>query len=261
MAVQLTTSSEIIDQLILLAENEKPGDFVVQRIKREIEKLRTTSPVEYYMTLGMLHSVLGNEKECRQNHDRSLKISNADVLLLNYAHSLRRLGRNGDAVPLMLRAFDVSPTEGVFSETLQAMFYSGDLSGYETVLDKFRRTHPGVRLESISAVCYIDNLKSCLDQASVSLSEFHEGMKIVEKVLLDSTKYRLLEAIKIFSGGFEGVPHISIRILLKDPKVDDIVQVNEAIADAFADQESIEAWDRLVISASEHTEADRLSAA
>ncbi|PLP87387.1 hypothetical protein CYD26_21460 [Pseudomonas sp. FFUP_PS_473] len=261
MPVQLTTGSEITTQLALLAESARPNEMVVQRLKREIEKLRTVSPVEYYMLLGMLHSVLGNEKECRENHERSLRMANDEIVLLNYAHSLRRLGYTGEAVPFMIKAFEISPTEEILSEVSQAMFYSGDLSQYHKVLERFAKCNPTRSLDSVFSVLYIKELKSCLEKSSVSLRDFHLGMQLLEQVIVKLEAYRTLEAIKFTLSNFEGVSHTTIRVLLKEPSVDYLVSFNEAIADALADAVDIEAWDRLVISATELTDADRAAAA
>jgi tetratricopeptide (TPR) repeat protein len=244
----------------MLADAVRPNELVVQRLKRDIEKLRTVSPIEYYMLLGMLYSVLGNEKECRENHDRTLRMSNDEVVLLNYGHSLRRLGHPGEAIPHMMKAFEQSPTEDIFSEVAQAMFYSGDLSEYHKLLERFIKCNPNRPIDSVFSARYIKNLKSCLERAGVSLRDFHTGMRLLEKVLLDNEAHRCLEAIKFTLSNFEGVSHLTIRVLLKELSVESIVRVNEAIADELVDAEDMEAWDRLIISAAEFTEVDRAAA-
>lgn len=261
MPVQLTSGAEITTQLALLGESARPNELVVQRLKREIEKLRSVSLVEHYMLLGMLYSVVGNEKECRENHERSINIMGDEIVLLNYAHSLRRLGCFGEAVPILIRAFHISSTEANLSEVSQAMFYSGDLSQCDEVLNRFTKCNPTKSLDSVFSVRYIRELRSCLEKSGVSLRDFHAVMQLLEKVVIELKMCSLLVSIRFNLGNFEGVSHVAIKVFLKESSVEQLVEFNESIADSVAGALDIEAWDRIVISATESTASDKSTAA
>ncbi|MBT9299766.1 tetratricopeptide repeat protein [Pseudomonas sp. TAE6080] len=253
MAVQLTTTSTVTDQINQLAKTARPTDFEVRRVKREIERLKAADIAQHYMLLGMLYSVLGDEKECRENHERSLKLSSEIIFLENYAFSLKRLGASADALRLLLRAFDMAPVEEVFEEAAQAMIFAGDLTQYEQILDRFAKANPERSLDKVHAARYIRNVKSYLDRADVSSDDFRAAMQLIESVMLAMKCRGSVEAINFHGGTFDGVPHVNVDILINADSGLGLNFVNDAIADAMASADDIEAWNRLVFTVSEWT--------
>lgn len=260
MPVQLTTTSTITHQINELAKLARPSDFEIRRVKREIERLKAADIAQHYMLLGMLYSVLGNEKECRENHERSLKLSSEIIFLENFAFSLKRLGASADALRLLLRAFEIAPVEEVFAEAAQAMIYAGDLTEYEQILDRFVKANPERSLDKVYAARYIRNVKAYLDRADISSQDFRAAMQLVESVLLDLNYRNSVQAINFHGGSFDGVPHVNVNILINVDSHSVLSCINDGIADAMAGAEDIEAWNRLVFTVSEWS-ADKVEVA
>ena len=246
MAVQLTTSSAITDQINLLSDRRHPSEMEIRRVKKEIEQLKNADIAQYYMLLGMLYSVLGDEEESRSNHEKSLKLSGETVFLENYAFSLKRLGRSADALSQLLKAFEICPSLEVFEEVAQAMLYAGNLEDYERVSERFKKANPDIPFEKVHAAKYIGAVAGHLEAACVSNDDFHRSMTLVENVLTDHGYRSLLQAIHLSSGRFDDVLHINICIVLSVESSDILTEINERIADAMVSAQNIDAWDRLV---------------
>ncbi|MDT9630960.1 tetratricopeptide repeat protein [Pseudomonas sp. JV449] len=246
MAVQLTTSSAITDQINLLSESRQPSEMEIRRVKREIEQLKNSDIAQHYMLLGMLYSVLGDEDESRANHEKSLKLSGDVVFLENYAFSLKRLGRSAEALSQLSRAFDICPSLEIFEEVAQAMLYAGDLDDYERVAEKFKKANPEINFEKVYSARYINGVKNHLTAASVSSSDFHRSMALVENVLTEHGHRSLLQAIRLSPGRFDDVSHVNIRIIVSVDSSDVLTELNERIADAMVSAQDLEAWNRLV---------------
>lgn len=246
MPVQLTKASSITDQINLLSKSSQVNEMDVRRIKRDIEQIKAVDLAGYYMLLGMFYSVIGNEDECRGNHERSLHLSSEAVFLANYAFSMKRFSAGADALDLFLRAFNIAPTSRAFADLLQAMVYAGDLREFDRVVAKYAKTHPTENFEQYDFYRYVTRVQSCLERAQISAGDFRLSMQIVEKVLVATGNAAHVEAMNIKGGSFDGVPHLEISILLKQQSESSLSEINDLIAEAMIAADDIEAWNRLV---------------
>lgn len=246
MPVQLTVANSVTDQINLIANSDKPTELQLRRVKNEIEKVKQADIAQYYMLLGMFYSVTGDVEASISNHDKSLRLSSQVIFLENYAFSLKRLGKSEEALNLLLKAFDVSPTEDVFEEVGRAMIHAGVFSGFETVVERFVRANPEVNLNGLFSVHFINNALEQLSRALVPLDEFKLSMELVRGVLLQKGYADSIEAMTFCAGTFDDVPHVDVCIKLKSPTVTALFEINEAIADVMASAENIESWNRIV---------------
>lgn len=246
MPVQLTKTSNITDQINLLSKSSAINEMDVRRVKRDIEQVKKVDLAEYYMLLGMFHSVIGNENECRDNHEKSLRLSSEAILLANYALSLKRFSASENVLDLFLRAFNAEPTTEALIDLLQAMIYAGDLREFDSVVAKYAKAHPGESFEQYGFYRYVKKVQSHLEKAHISSSDFRASMQIVTGIFVSTGNAGHVEAMNIKDGSFDGVSHIEIEILLKQQSVSSISEINDLIADAMACADSIEAWNRLV---------------
>ncbi len=252
MPVQLTIAHNITDQINLLASREKPSEMELRRVKREIEQVKNADAAQYYMLLGMFYSVVGDEAESRNNHERSLRLSSEIIFLENYAFSLKRLDAAGEALELLLRAFEQAPTEEVLEEVAQAMIYSGDFSEFERVIQRFEKANPSKKADASYSIGYIGTVLERLARAKVSIEDFKLSMGLVKDILSQKGFNNAVETMTFSQGAFDDVPHVDVVVRIKTSSSDVLFDINEGIADAMASAEHIEAWNRLVFTVCDH---------
>ncbi|MEX5353187.1 hypothetical protein WCE02_17780 [Pseudomonas juntendi] len=255
MPVQLTIAHDITDQINVLAGRENPSEMELARVKREIEKVKNADAAQYYMLLGMFYSVIGDEAESRSNHERSLRLSSEIIFLENYAFSLKRLDAEFEALELLLRAFEQSPTDEVLEEVAQAMIYSGDFAEFERIVERFNRANPEKRADSVPSVRYIATALDRFARAEISIEDFKLSMGLVRSVLLRNGLSNGIETMTFSSGAFDEVPHVDIIVRIKTSSSDVLLSLNDEIADAMAGSEDIEAWNRLIFTVCDYVES------
>lgn len=241
-----TKTSSITDQINQLGNGREITEMDLRRIKREIEQVKHAGIAEYYMLLGMLYSVVGNEAECRANHERSISLSSEVIFFENYAFSLKRFCAGADSLSLFLRAFNINPASETFVDLLQAMVYAGDLREFHKVVEQYKKSHPEEDVESYDFVRYIRRVQGYLDVAQVSAFDFRTSMQTLGNVLLRTGTAARLEAINIESGSFDGVSHINVVILLGGQSSNKLAEINDLIAEAMVASDDIVAWDRVI---------------
>lgn len=252
MPVQLTIGHNITDQINLLAGRENPSEMELARVKRDIDKVKNADIAQYYMLLGMFYSVVGNEAESRDNHEKSLRFSSDIVFLENYAFSLKRLDAAAEALELLLRAFEQAPTDEVLEEVAQGMIYSGDFAEFERVIQRYDKANPEKRAGSSLSVRYIATALDRFARAKISIKDFKLSMAVVKEVLSRKGLNNSIETMTFSSGTFDEVPHVNIVIRVKASSSEIFFELNEDIADAMACSEDIEAWSRLVFTVCDH---------
>lgn len=246
MPVPLTIAHTITDQINLLAARDRNSEMDLRRVKKEIEKVKNADAAQYYMLLGMFYSVTGDDGESRSNHERSLKLSSELVFLENYAFSLKRLGAVADSLKLILRAFEMAPTEDVLDEVAQLMIYAGDLCDFERVVQRYEKSNPGKNPDDQASVLYVRKAIEKLERAKVSFDDFKQSMALVKDLLSRKGFENTIKALSFKSGSFDDVPHVDIAIKTNIFSTDVLFDLNEEIAEVMAGAEHIEAWNRLV---------------
>lgn len=244
MAVKATKGASITLRVnALLHRRTRPTDFEIRALKRDIEGVKNANLGEYYMLLGMIHSLAGDVEKSIEFHEKSLRVSGDVVDYTNYGLSMRRLGRGSISLPIMLKALEMSGySPDVLQDTMSSMLYSGDFSRFDEVISKFSKTHPEAEL--VPQVASVNAIRGDLKFLEIPESEFQRAMEIVESVVVGCG--HVPDAMDVSISSFEGVNHLYGEIVLSVSGSEELSSINDRIADAIISAEDLECWDRLI---------------
>jgi len=245
MAVKAIATDKVADELELLAKLESPTEFLVARVKRSVEQLKSVDQASYNMFLGVFYAIIGDFENSRDSHERSLRYSSDLTVYLNYAVSARRLGRFFDSYEILKRNLNSNPgSVNCFTELVDTMISLGDFREFDALRDKVLANNPGARLQDYDVVTHVNRVRHYLGVAGVSEEEYMVACGVVNEILLQNNVYMRSNMVDMSS--FDGVSHVTTRLAFQCSDVDKLARVNEMIADAIISEERLTAWDRLV---------------
>lgn len=248
MAVKAIASKKLMAMLDELGELPNPTQLEKKRVLRSIEPLKTVDVVSYYSFMGVYYSILGDYESCRAEHLKALKLSSKPELFLNYAVSIRRLGRYSESLSILISGGRSNFTAvDYISEICETVYITGDFGGFDSALEVFSRANPEVQLQDVWAIKKVLELRRVLKLAGVPEREYCHAMTIVNQVLISngfSNRFTMVS-----SGGLDGVPHISTRFAVPVTQSKLLSQINDQFADAIISDDELSSWDRLIFTA------------
>lgn len=254
MAVQQTKGHQITDRLNSLAErSERPSEFEIHGLKREIDQLKQVDVSEHYMLLGMLFSIAGDYEKSVNNHLRSLAYVSDDVTYANYGLSLRRLGRSQESIEPLFKAFEMVVDFESFSDLLRSMVFSGDFSKFEASVDLMTKAHPAIDIANHHAVLSIVEIRDILKSANVPESEFNAAMVLIEGAITEQGCKT--NGAFVQPGSFDGVSHAYIELYAEGLDSKTLTRLNDLVADQMISSDFV-AWNRMIFNVINHPGAD-----
>lgn len=245
MSVPETKSSEITERINLLSRQADVTPFEVKSLKRDIERLKQFDASESYMLSGMLCSILRDYAGSRDFHEKSLKLSYSLVEIVNYAVSMKRLGRASESLYFYFKAAEMDPAnQAHVNNVLQLMTFVGDFEKYEATLSRFQKANPEYDIRELTYVTTIESIREHLSVAGVPESEFKIAGALVEKALgeFGFNSLHMLERLS----NFDGVNHVYVELAVEAKSASELVQVNDRVVELILECEDLTCWDRLV---------------
>ncbi|WP_346829403.1 tetratricopeptide repeat protein [Pseudomonas abietaniphila] len=245
MSVPKTKSSEITEKINLLSQQAEVSPFEVKSLQRDIDRLKQSDASESYMLGGMLRSILNDYPGSKELHEKSLKLSYSLVEIVNYAVSMKRLGRSLEALPLYCKAAEMDPANpDHVSNVLQLMTFIGDFEKYDAVLGRFQRANPDFDITELTYVNTIESIRTHLDVVGVPESQFKIAGALVEKALTEFgfNSRHMLERLS----NFDGVSHVYVELAVDAKSASELVQVNDRVVQLILECDELTCWDRLV---------------
>lgn len=246
MVVQATKSAAITQRLNELAQSTSPSEFELRALLREVEQLKSVDAACYYMLRGMVFSLSHKYEDSKEYHEKSLKLAaGSAVFYVNYALSMRRLGRSLEALNLVLKALELEPSsQATLREVLLTMIYAGDFSSFESVREKFLKANPAIEFEGIEEAAKVMSIRKDIERVGIPSEEYKIAVGIVEKILYDNSLVSVSSMIS--SSGYDGVLHLSTYYGVDLTSSAILKKVNDEIADAMAGAENLTCWDQMV---------------
>ncbi|MGV8860152.1 MAG: tetratricopeptide repeat protein [Pseudomonas sp.] len=242
---QLATAS-ITDRIQILSSQNSILPFDVKALQRDIERLKAVSAAEAYMLSGMLNAALGDYEGSKDMHMKGLRLSMDEVGLVNYGISMRKLGRLQEAKSNFLKAFDRSPGSlEIFQKVVQAFTFLCDYEEFEEVVARFAKANPNYALEGVECMETSRAIIDHLESLDIPLSEYRLVGAFIEQTMIefglvnDSMHERLSH--------FDGVPHVYVEIPLPVKSANQLVAINDRIAELVLGCDDISSWDKLVV--------------
>ncbi|SEU10351.1 tetratricopeptide repeat protein [Pseudomonas graminis] len=245
MSVAETKSSEITGKINLLSMQAEVSPFEVKSLQREIDRLKQHDASQAYMLNGMLSSILKDYEGSKTFHEKSLKLSYSLVEIVNYAVSMKRLGRSYESLALYFKASEMDPANpDHFDNILQLMTFIGNFEKYDACLARFRKANPEFDITELTYVSTIESIRKHLEAAGVPESEFKIAGALVEQTLgeFGFNSRHMLERLS----NFDGVKHIYIELAVDAKTTAELVQVNDRVVEAILGCEDLTCWDRLI---------------
>jgi tetratricopeptide (TPR) repeat protein len=245
LAPQLATAS-ITDRIQALSRQESILPFDVKSIQRDIERLKTASAKEAYMLFGMLHAALGEYESSKEMHLKCLRLSMDVVGLVNYGISMRKLGRASEARDIFQKAFELSPADPMLFEKLMHMSTMlCDYSNVENLILQFEKSNPSYDIEGMKCMETFRSIESHLDLLKIPLHEYKMVGAFIEQTMLEFGVVN--ESMHERLGNFDGVQHLYLEVPVPVKSVQQLVAINDRIADLVLSCDDIVSWDRLVV--------------
>ena len=109
---QQTTSKPLWDHLVAMAHTRDLNEFDLKHAEREARKLLQVDALQAHTALGAVAALRYEEHEVHTRHKTALNLSHrAPRALLNYAVSLRRIGRFDESREATLEALAQAPSD------------------------------------------------------------------------------------------------------------------------------------------------------
>jgi tetratricopeptide (TPR) repeat protein len=245
MTLPKTKTSAITAKINLLLKKASVSPFEVKSLQREIDTLKQIDAGEAYMLGGMLYSLVGDYEQSKLLHEKALKLSSTIVDYVNYAVSMKRLGRVTEALALYLKVTDINPADKHYVDNvLQLMTFSGDFEKFDYVLSRFKKSNPSFNFDEMSNVSIIESIREHLAKVGVPESEFKFAGSLVESVLIEYgyTAKQLFEKI----GTFDTEQHVYVEMGIEAKSASDLVAINNKVAELIITSDQISCWDRLI---------------
>ncbi|MEE4622863.1 tetratricopeptide repeat protein [Pseudomonas alliivorans] len=245
MSVPETKSSEITDKINLLSQQSDVSPFEVKSLQREIDQLRKFDAGEAYMLNGMLCSVLGEYERSKDYHEKTLKLRYSVVEIINYAVSMKRLGRSRESLALYIRASEMDPgTHNHYGCIFQLMTFVGDFEEVEAILARFKKANPGFDTSELHHMKTINSIRRDLAALGVPESEFKIAGALVEKAISEFGFNCRQMSSEI--SNFDGVNHLYVELAVEAKSASDLVGVNDRVVELILGCEELTCWDKLV---------------
>ena len=245
MSVPETKSSEITEKINLLSKQDEISPFEVKALQRDIDRLKQVSASEAYMLSGMLFSILRDYPQSKSNHEKALKLSYSPVELVNFAVSMKRLGRTSEALSLYFFASELDPANPRFvSSIIQLMTFAGDFERYSEALARFQKANPEFDIQELENIKTVKSVREHLKSVDIPESEFKLAGSLVEQVLCEfnvATK-RMREKLTTF----DGVKHVYIEMYVNARDASELVMINERVVESLLGDERLTCWDKIV---------------
>lgn len=240
-----TKANEIMGQLKQLEQKPEAIDWDFAVVKREIDSLKRIDAVSYYMLCGMLNCIKGNATGCIAEHERSVNLAPTDiVVLVNFAISLRKLGRYSDSLNLIEKASSLEPSNiRLISEALTSTLVSGRFSVMEKLIDRASRA-TNKASDEISQVANYRAFRHLIEHFKLSESIFVKLGSIVEELIQKLGKN--ISGSAVMHHKVADVPYIAIEfsLPLSGPQ---LAEVNNGFMERFFADDSLEdAWGKVV---------------
>ena len=132
--------NNIIDTTEKLALSQtKPDDLTSQRLKNDAKSILKINPSLAAMVLGLIASVEGDVDECIKQHKLSIKLGKDPILNLNYAVSMKTLGRNAESFRLINNAMNLLPDPFIAINVYLLMaIYAGEYEKIQSCEDMLK---------------------------------------------------------------------------------------------------------------------------
>ena len=245
MSLPKTKTSAITNKINLLSQKSSVSPFEVKSLQREIDTLMQVDAGEAYMLGGMLYSLVNDYDQSKLRHEKSLKLSFSLVEIVNYAVSMKRLGRVAEALFLFLKAVDSNPGDQSYvASAFQLMTFSGDFEKFDSVLSRFKKSNPTFDFREMPNVAVIESIREHLQVIGVPEAEFKLAGSLVERALTEHGYHARQMFEKV--GSFDGEQHIYVELGIDAKSSADLVSINDRIADLILSSEQLTCWDKLV---------------
>jgi len=243
MPLPKSIAGDITDQLNAIKDASQLNQMAVQRLKSSIEKVKAVDIAQYYMLYGMLYSLLGDIDKSVEAHEKSIWHAAHPVMLCNYGFSMKRFGFGQKSFELMLKAFETESDDDTFEVTIAAAINGGIFDNIDDVVERFSKLYPGKNIRHNSSVQHIYGIRKKLAEAHVSEADYKAAFKVAESVLARHGFMVTLVDVNISS--FDKVPYLSVEISMPLSKSEEIVSIQDQIADSMVASD-IQAWDRVI---------------
>ena len=244
-APQLATAS-ITDRIQALNGKESILPFEIKALERDIERLKAVSAAEAYMLTGMLNAALGKYEESKASHQKSLRLTVDDVGLVNYAISLRMLGRLSEAKVTFIQAMERSPASSdILEKLIRTCTFLCDYEDLEDIKSRFIKANPEYDLEDMPCMENVRSILQHLDRLGIPLSEFKAVGAFIEQTMIefDLVAEHMHERIS----SFDGVQHVYVEIPTPIKDAAQLVALNDRFTDLILGCDEITHWDKLIV--------------
>ncbi|RIZ65862.1 MAG: hypothetical protein D0531_07535 [Methylococcales bacterium] len=139
-----TDFSSVLNNIIDTTEKfalsqTKPDDLTSQRLKNDAKSILKINPSLAAMVLGLIASVEGDVDECIKQHKLSIKLGKDPILNLNYAVSMKTLGRNAESFRLINNAMNLLPDPFIAINVYLLMaIYAGEYEKIQSCEDMLK---------------------------------------------------------------------------------------------------------------------------
>lgn len=246
MPVPQLATAAITDRIQSLVGREVIPPFELKSIERDIERLKGANAAEAYMLSGMLSAALGDYDSSVDSHQKSLRLITDDVGLVNYGISLLKLGRLKEAQANFLKALERSPGSiKILEKIVRTFVLLCDYERFEEVIARFMKANPASVFEDMQCMKDAKSILGHLERLEIPLSEFKIVGGFIEQAMIE---FGLVAAnMHERLSSFDGVQHIYIEIPLEVRSAQQLVAINDRIAELILGCDEVTSWDRLIV--------------
>lgn len=180
-------SSTLISRLSKIQNNDS-NEFELASIERDAKKLLRNNADEFYMIFGIISGIKGNYAECKKNFTAALNLLDDDIIRINYALSLSKLGRLSESYHQIIKTVKHSPDNiELHKEAIEIAYFSGHIDKVIELYSDLVKFKADIS-EKIKEM-HIDSVK--LSSLNISENYTSRLFSIVEKICLKNNMHNM----------------------------------------------------------------------
>lgn len=246
MAVPQLATGDLTSQIQELSKREVINQVEVKGLLRKIEALQKHSASDSFMLAGMLYSATGDFEKSKAMHDKSLLYPHGYVELVNYGISMQRAGRMNLARDLFLKAFNISPgSQAILEKFILVATMACNFEGFDAAVAAFNKASPGNNLENHKVMTTARGILEHLEVLSIPLEEYALVGEHIETVMIkySVSPVRIIERVTHMGEH----SHMYMEVSVPAISADQLVSLNDNLADLIISDEKISNWDKFII--------------
>lgn len=228
-----SNAAELANRLNRLVSSGEQDSLEVKRIAREAEGLIPKDAAKAYQLLGMIASLEGNEGRMRDNFERAHRLNPTDSeIILNYATALALLALDTEARYWTGKAHELAPTNiSILDRLIHETVRCGGFTEAVNLLNQRAQLNPDQPHPEEHA------LRKCAQFVTTSgIGDEAPGRYLQLASRLVHQSSRLVPNVEIRLAADEEAQWLSGRLHIQ-ADLDDVMQLNEALADAVAESD------------------------